>query len=136
MAEEICAHMSRIGAVALMYMPSHRGVAMSASADAIAKAYLQAPNVEDVSIGETVRGRCVRWEVRGTTGEWACVDKPTYRLAKERMHIRETHEWKSPDIMAVRRRGMGRWRNGWGAHAQTMKSCGRRRERRLRRARS
>ena len=85
---------------------------MSASADAIAKAYLQAPNVEDVSIGEHIKGRCVRWEVGGTTGEWACVDMPTYRLAKERMHVWETRAWTSPDIVAVPA--------GYGAVAERM----------------
>jgi hypothetical protein len=90
MVEEICTLIERLGAVALVYMPAHVGLTMSTVADAAAKAYLHAPQVEAVSVGAGAQGRGVRWEVQGRDDAWAVLDRPTYRMVKERCRVWES----------------------------------------------
>ena len=47
MIEAICALRARLGHVSMMWIPAHRGSSASAYADALAKAHLDAPEVED-----------------------------------------------------------------------------------------
>ena len=64
---------------------------MSAVADAVAKAYFRAGEVEDVSVGQGVTGTAIRWEVQSTEGTWAVLDRPMYRMAKERHRVWQCH---------------------------------------------
>lgn len=74
-----------------MYMPAHVGSAMSAVADAVTKAYLSAEEMEKVCVGKGAMGTAVRWEVRSTYGTWAVLDRPIYRMAKERHRVWQCH---------------------------------------------
>ena len=90
MIEEICTLIERLGTVALVYMPAHVGLTMSAVADAAAKAYLHAPQVEAVSVGVGAQGRGIRYEVQGSDDAWAVLDRPTYRMVKDRCRVWES----------------------------------------------
>ena len=62
MLDQICAYRRQLGLVVTVWVPSHRGIAMNAYADAAAKAYLHGPYAPATAINElnhVTRRTCV-----------------------------------------------------------------------------
>ena len=136
--ESICTVRAKLGACVMLWNPSHKGNVSNSYADAVAKAYLDAPNVTDIyeGVSQHVSMRPHTWQVRSdydteghllegplsTSGAWVTWDRRFFRAARRRLarwlhvHLRSTtSDRPCIDATYIGRRGHESETRTWAA---------------------
>ena len=104
MMDEICYHRRRLGLVVTVWVPSHRGIAMNAYADAAAKAYAEADIMRETRSMregvEYVTGRTCVYRTQQDEHVWTLSDEHPYRQAKRGMQVWVRRSMGNHDITA------------------------------------